>query len=374
MRLFTKVPYFILPGILVFLSACEKKDSLPALTVPTTYDGSTFSAYANQEIALINNLDSLIKVMMSGNAGGEINARDLGLAFSTNSPSLKSATSTYFTGLLEGTNGYFDKLSKSSAKVYSPAESPGGSGGVYGGYVFDATGVEPAALISRGLLGAALYRYALNLYIQNPNINNPATVDRLLAVYGSNPDFPNSPTTARPDKAVAALLARRDKNDGNGLYSKVEQNFLKVQAAYKAGDAYTQQRDQAYSDILYLWEKGIAANAIYAGHQVVDLMSAASPTAATKAQALHRYSELIGYLLGFKTIQNKTITDTRLDELLSLLNFQPQSTPTAYKLVTNPTQEVAKVKEVISKLKETYSFSDQEIEDLKKDWVSVQSR
>jgi hypothetical protein len=361
-------------ALLLAITSCEKTETRPELTIPDSYDGSTFSSYAAQEIALVNNLNNLMAVLNSGNTGEVINVRDLALAFSTNSPSVKSATNTYFASLLEGTNGYFDRLSKASGKAYIPAGPPQGSGGVYGGYVFDSTGIEPAALIGRGLLGAALYRTALNLYIQNPNINNPATADQLLATYGANPSFPNSPTAPRADQAVAALAARYDKNDGNGLYSKIKQNFIKLQAAYEAGEGYNQQRDQAFSDILTLWEKAQAAAAIHACHEVVRLMSAPSPTATDKANALHRYSECIGFLLGYKTISNKTITDTRLDELLALLNFQPQGPKAAYKLITEPARELANVLEVLARLKETYRFSDQEIEDLKKDWVAEQGR
>lgn len=374
MRFYTTLISFVFLATGYVFTSCNKVESLPELTVPGTYEGSKFSSYTVQEVALINNLDSLVKIAKSGEGGEEVNVRDLGLAFSTNSPSLKSVTTPYFTSLLEGTVGYFEKLSKASTHLYTPTDSPGSTGGIYGGYLFDGNGVEPAELITKGLLGAALYRYGLNLYIQNPNINNPATADQLLAVYGANPGFPNSPNASRPDRAVAASVARHDKNDGNGIYSKIKQNFLKLQAAYTAGDSYAQQRDQAYSDILTLWEKGQAAAAMYACHKAVELMSAAAPSEANKAEALHHYSEIIGYLLGFKSIQNKTIPDARIDELLDLLNFQPQGTSSAYKLVTDPAREVVRVKEVIAKLKETYSFSDQEIEDLKKDWVSVQSR
>ncbi len=361
-------------ALLFTIASCEKKETIPELTIPDSYDGSSFASYAAQEIALISNLNNLIAVLNSGNSGEPVNVRDLALGFSTNSPSVKSATNTYFASLLEGTNGYFDRLSKASGKGYVPTGPPQGSGGVYGGFLFDSTGIEPAALIGRGLLGAALYRHALNLYIQNPNINNPATADQLLGVYGANPSFPNSPTAARADQAVAALAARYDKNDGNGLYSKLKQNFIKLQAAYKAGGSYNQQRDQAFSDILTLWEKAQAAAAIHACHEVVSLMSAPSPSPLEKANALHRYSECIGFLLGYKTISNKTITDTRLDELLALLNFQPQGPKAAYKIVTDPARELANVREVIARLKETYRFSDQEIEDLKKDWVTEQGR
>lgn len=374
MRNYKLIIHCLLSGVLLSLSGCEKKDTLPDLTLSDTYDGSKFSSYAAQEIAIVNNLNELIAVARSGNGGEEVNVRDIALAFSINSPSVKSATTPYFTSLLEGTGGLFDRLSKASAQTYTPSGSSGGTGGVYGGYVFDANGLEPAELIGKGLLGAALYRYALNLYIQNPNINNPATADRLLATYGANPDFPNSPNAPRPDKAVAAYVAQYDKNDGKGLYSKIKQDFLKLQAAYIAGEAYAQARDQAYSDILTTWEKGLAAAAIHSCHKVVEIMSAPTPSEAAKAQALHRYSECIGLILGLRTIPNKTITDTRLDELLGLLNFQPQGSSAAYKIVTEPARETGRVKEVLAKLKETYSFSDQEIEDLKKDWVSTQSR
>jgi hypothetical protein len=365
MRPYTLLPAFL--GIVLILTSCDTKEVLPELTIPASYDGSTFATYANQERSLVNNLDNLTALANSGNGGKEVNVRDLALAFSTGSPNVKNATNSYFASLLEGTNGYFDILSKASVRSYSPGSPSSGPGGLYGGYLFDSTGAEPAALIERGLLGATLYRYGLNLFVQNPNINNPATADQLLAIYGANPNFPNSPQASRTDKAVAALAARYDKNDGNGLYTKIKQNFIKLQAAYKAGERYNPQRDQAFSEILTLMEKVQAAAAIHACHRVVELMSAPAPAEATKAEALHRYSQCIGFLLGFKNISNKTITDTRLDELLALLNFPVQGVKTPYKIVTEPVREISDVNVVLSRLQATYGFSEQEMEELKKD-------
>lgn len=375
MRRFTSFSIRVLFLTGLVLSSCKKQDALPDLTIQTSYEGSNFNSFAAQEKALVNNLNGLISVAVSGNNGEEINVRDLALAFTTNSPTVKSATNSNFTTLLEGTNGYFDKLSKASAKVYTPTNPSTGYGGVYGRYLFNENGVELAQLIENGLLGAALYQYGLNLYIQNPNINNPATADQLLAVYGASPEFANSPNaTTNSDKAIAAIAAKFDKNDGNGLYSKIKQNFLKLQSAYKAGEDYNQQRDQAFSDILTLWEKAQAAAAIHACHRVVELLSSAAPSEGYKAEALHQYSICLGTLIGYKTIPNKTITEARINELLTVLNFQPNGTIYAYKIVTDTAGELPRIKEVIARLKETYSFSDQEIEDLKRDWAKEQGR
>lgn len=378
MQLFSKAILLCLLFLTAGFWACDKKEeTIPELTIPATYDGSTFSTVSAQETALVTSYLNFSPILKSGNNGNPINPRDLNLGFSTNSPSIKSATSAYFASLLEGTDGYFDRLSKASAGTYTPTATPTGNGGVYGTYVFTSDGIEPAEVIEKGLLGATFYHYGLKLFIENPNIANPATADQLLALYGASPDFPNSSNAAfyaRPDRALAAYAAQRDKGDDAGIYSQIKAKFIRLQAAYKGGPNYTRERDQAFSDLLTLWEKVMAASAIHACHQTINRVQAAPSSEASRAQALHWNSSSIGFLLGLRNIPNKTITDSRLDELLGKLYFVPRGTSSAYKLVTEPTAAATQIAGVITTLQTTYGFTDQEVQDMKTNWVGQQGR
>jgi hypothetical protein len=93
-----------------------------------------------------------------------------------------------------------------------------------------------------------------------------------------------------------------------------------------------------------------------------------------KAQALHWNSSSIGFLLGLRTIPNKTITDAKIDEILVKLYFVPQGTSSAHKVVTEPGTSATQISEVIITIQTTYGFSDQEVIDMKTNWVGQQGR
>lgn len=378
MKLYLKAIPFILCLSITGLFSCEKKeDAIPELTIPAAYDGSTFATVSAQEGALVNNYLNFLPILKSGNNGTNINPRDLNLGFSTSSPTIKSATTPYFISLTEGASGYFDKLSKASGGTYTPGANPMGNGGLYANYVFSGDGTEPAELIEKGLLGALFYNYGLKLYIENPNVANPTTADQLLALYGSSPDLPNSSNAAfyaRPDKAIAAYAAQRDKGDEKGIYTQIKTQFIKLQAAYKGGANYNRERDQAFSDILTLWEKVLAATAIHSCYQTLERIQATNAPDLTKAQALHWHSSSIGFLLGMRTIPNKTITDAKIDEVLAKLYFVPQGETTAYKVLTESAAAATQITQAISMIQTTYGFSDQEVLDMKTNWVGQQGR
>ncbi|HRI60058.1 MAG TPA: hypothetical protein PK228_10055, partial [Saprospiraceae bacterium] len=112
-------------------------------------------------------------------------------------------------------------------------------------------------------------------------------------------------------------------------------------------------------------------NYLYA---VISKLSATNPSDADIASALHSYGETVGFTHGFRTLDNKKITDTEIDELLTLLNAPATGTPTSYKFATDPLNELPKLTQVIAKLQSIYGFTAQELEDFKKNWVAEQNR
>ncbi|MBK6993792.1 MAG: DUF4856 domain-containing protein [Lewinellaceae bacterium] len=266
-------------------------------------------------------------------------------------------------------------MAKASGTSYTPGV-PTGNGGVLNGYLFDENGLEYEQLMEKGLFGAALYNHAVSLM---KGSMTPATADQLLRIFGAHPDFPNTPTAANaanPAKFMANYAARRDKNDGTGLYFQMKNAFIKLQAALKAGKDYKQERDEALLALRQTWEKVNAGTMINYCHSVISDLSATNPTDAQKASALHAYSECVGFIHGWRTIPQdfKTITDVEIDELLVLFNAPYNGTPTSYKFATDPVNELPKLTQVISKLKAKYGFSDQEVEDFRNNWVAVQGR
>jgi hypothetical protein len=372
------IPLLALTGLCLLATACTEKDTRPELSPATTYDGTRFRSAAASELALLANLERLTDLVRAGRSGEEIGVRDLTLAYGTNSPSLKNRSTEYFVNLLQGPGNYLEKAAAASTQKYLPGPPTGGSGGTYGGYLFDANGVEPEQIVEKGLLGAALYYSALNLYTQNPNVANPATADQVLALYGASPAFPSSTNSSRhpvPDRAQAALAAQRDNNSGNGLYSQIRNHFLMLQASYAAGEQYQRERNKAFADILNTWEKSMAATVIHNSRRVQALLGGTSAASEpTRAEALHLYNASIGLLNGFRTVPSTRIQPAQLDELLTLLNFPPGGTPAPYKVLTTTATELPRLAQVVAQLKSTYGFTDQEMEDLNKNWVAEQNR
>ncbi|MCS6795991.1 MAG: DUF4856 domain-containing protein, partial [Raineya sp.] len=247
------------------------------------------------------------------------------------------------------------------------------------GYLFDENGLEIEQLVEKGQFGATLYKHALDLI--NAGTYDDAFVDKLLAIYGATPNFSNSGSNNVPanvrDRFSANYAARRsDINDNNSLYVQLKRQFIKLQAAIRAGAAYNKERDDAIAEIKLLWEKVIAATAINYCHSVIATLSQTNPTDAQKGSALHALGEAIGFIHGFRTIpqNHKKITDAQIDQILILFNAPQNGTPTCYKFVTDAVNELPKLQQAINQLKNIYGFTDAEIESFKNNWVALQGR
>jgi hypothetical protein len=369
-----KTTYIFATIITLFLASCNENEPKAPLIIPTEYDGSTFSANTTTQNAVLAALTAQVNEAKKGRTPGTtVTLTSLQNLYTAGSPSLKTVSTTYFAEKMEGTGAYLDELAKASGGTYTPG-TPTGQGGTYGPYLFDENGLEFEQLIDKGQFGAVLYKHATDLLSVTVT---QATVDQVIAIFGTNPTFPNTTNAAKvpqPDKFMAIYGARRDKNDGNGLYSQLKTAFIKLQVALKAGDAYKAEQQEAIDAIRLTWEKINGATMINYCQQATATLSGTSVTDTQKAGALHALGEGIGFAHGFKSITAKKITDTQLDEILVLLNAPATGTPTVYKFVTDAVTELPKLQQVITKLKGIYGFTDQEIEDFKNNWVSVQGR
>lgn len=360
--------------ILILATSCKKEKD--PLNIPAQYDGAAWQVNTTLQYGVRAQLDALVTEIKKGRTTGvSLDYATLSQLYNAGTPSLKSLTTSYYDGRLDGAGNWLDELAKASGTVYTPGV-PTSQGGAFGGYLFDENGLEFEQLVEKGLFGAAMYHHAVTL-MQSDVTNEKA--DQILAIFGAHPDFPNTPTAgnaANPDKYLANYAARRDKNDGKGLYSQIKTNFITAQAAIKAGSDYNTERDEALSALRLNWEKVNFATVINYCHSVISKMSATNPSDSDKAASLHAYGECVGFVHGWRTIPQayRTITDTEIDEVLTLLNAPFNATPTSYKFITDPLNELPKLTQVIQKLKTRYQFSDQEIEDFKKNWVAEQGR
>ncbi len=359
-----------------FFASCTEKDKLrEALVIPTVYESPAFSTHAATQIAVTNQLINLTTEIKKGRVnGGIVTKTALDNLFTTGATSLKNVANIYYASKIEGVGGWFDELAKASGSTYTPSATLTGNGGTYNGYLFDENGLELEQMIEKGQFGAVLYQHLQQLL--SGNITE-ATIDQALAIIGANPTFANSSDANKhpqPDKLLAVYIARRDKNDGKGLYAQLKQNFLKLKASVRAGADYTQERNEAIAEIKNIVEKANFATVINYCHSVIATMSATNPTDVQKAAALHAYGECVGFTHGFRTVAGKRITDAQIDEVLTLLNAPYNAAPTSYKFITDAVNELPKLQQIITKLRDIYGFTTQEIEDFKKNWVTEQGR
>lgn len=363
------------------LTACKKKEkdeSKPALQIPANYDGTNFTTNSATTQAIADQLVALVNKAKEGRDSTKTVAKaDLDNLFTAGTISLASITTPYYKERLDAPTGWFNDLAQASGSGYVPGSFVD-QGGVYGGYLFDENGLELEQMIEKGLFGAALYNYAVNLLANSPTL---ATVDQVLVLYGAKPAFANSGSTNVPaqnrDAFMANYAARRsDINDNNSLYIQLKNQFIRLQAAIKAGNQYNDDKNDAISKIKLAWEKVNASTIINYCHSATSTLSSTNPTNAQKAGALHAISEAIGFLHGYRTIpqEHKKITDAQIDEILTLLNAPYNATPTSYMFITDAVNQVPKLQQVINKLKDIYGFTNAEIESFKKNWVNEQGR
>ncbi|WP_291728581.1 DUF4856 domain-containing protein [Bernardetia sp.] len=369
-----KNSFFIL-GLSAALFSCKEDDgdkTFPELEVPTTYTSTSYESNASAELAVRSNLSALSSTMQAGRSGATVTETSLTTAFEAGSPSLKDITTSYYT---ERMPNWFTELAKASGGTFDPAEAPAGDGGVYGSYLFDENGLELEQVIEKGLFGAALYNHALTI-IKSDNLT-ATDIDKLVAIFGAHPSFPNSDNAEQnKDVFAAKYAARRDKNDGNGLYTAIKNNLITAKAAIEAGADYNQDRDKALSDFRYNWEKSNMATIINYLLSASAKLSKTDATDADKSSALHAYSESVGFLHGWKGISasDKAITDAEIDQILELLNAPADETATSYTFVTDGFNQLPQLQTAIEKLQQIYKFTDQEMADFAYNWVSEQGR
>ncbi len=381
-RIEMKTVKIVLLIAVVAISSCKKDktvvggDTKSPLSIPSTYSSPSFSTNASVELDVAGQLGSLTTYMKKAqDASFKLNKDSLNYFFSGNgNPSLKTVAGSYYANLIENT--WFDIMVASSQNTYDPTNGASATvGGVFGGRLLNAKGKENIQEIEKGLYLAALFNHLIN--VSNGTITE-ASIDKMLAVIGGNPSFPNSYTSNvnSPDKYVLKYVSRRDKNDGNGFYTNIKNGFLKLKAAVAAGDEYKTEQNAAIAAIRSNIEKSMAATNINYCYGALSKLSATNPTNADKAGALHDLGEAIGFIHGLKAVpaSARIITDAQVDEIITLLLAPSTGPGSAYQFVTNGATYLPQLTTAQNKLKAIYGFSTTEMDDFKNNWVSVQGR
>lgn len=366
-----KFRFLTMSAIAVIALAGCKESASPKdpLQVPQTYDTISLSTNAAAELQLRTQLADLVTLLKTGRTSGT----EVDLASMTNAiaPLMTHTASTY----VPHVGMAIEELANASGGTYDPRRTviENGQGGVYGGYLFDETGVEMEQIVEKGLFGAMLYHRATQLMTVDAT---EADVDRILVLYGADPTFPNTDKASSPDRCAAAYAARRDKNDGNGFYTKIAEGLRKAKAAAKAGNAYDQELMEAFTVVRQNWERAIAATVLNYLQSAAGTWSSTSPTDASIASALHAYGEAVGFLRGLRALpaSSKIIRDDVIDDLLTKLRAPMTGETSPYAFVTTPVTTLPDVASSITGIAAVYGFTSADLADFRNNWVTVQNR
>ncbi|MES2560717.1 MAG: hypothetical protein V4590_13310 [Bacteroidota bacterium] len=343
------------------------------LTVPSFYDSSSYISNIQPVTSVRTQMDALVTEIKKGRVtANTLTASGVNTIYTTGAVSVQSITSAFYNTELTATGGWFETIATASGNTYHP-DSTSVNGGTFGGYLFDENGFEPEQLIEKGLFGAALMNKAAGL-ISGSTVTQQQ-IDQSIYIFGASPSFVNSGTAAKygtsADKYFANYTSRRDKNDGTGYYTKMAYNYMKLQAAVKAGSTFDGERNNAVATIKLSWEKANAGTVINYCYSSLSKLTATTMTDADKASSLHAINECIGFVKGWKSLTNgKLITDTQIDEVYALL--APNNKPSLF--ITDRVNKANNLQLAITKLQTIYGFTAGELEDFKKNWVAEQSR
>lgn len=367
-----------LVALTITFQSCSKDEEDPkqTLTIPSVYESADFSANTTKEAELKNQIKTLADYMKTGqDSTVKLTLTQLNTLFEANSPnSLKAASGTYISSFIQNT--LFPDLVTHSGQAFNPLSAPSSKGGAFGGRLWDGRGYEILQGVEKGFYTGLIIHQVAEL--SKGEITN-ATIDRMLAIYGAHPTFPNTPTAGKadhPDSYLALYTSRRDKNDGKGLYSEIKTDFLTIKAAAANKDLYRNELNAALTELCHDLEKAMVATVINYTHGAITKLSKTNPTEADIAGGLHDLGEAIGFIHGFKAIDasKRKITDAQVDEVLALFNYADPANHTVYTFVTDAANQLPKLVQIQGIFKNLYNFSTQDIDDFKQNWVTVQGR
>jgi hypothetical protein len=343
------------------------------VTFPGTYESPTFETNAAQELLLRKDFDAFLAPMrgvesqLDAGAATPVTKAQLDVLYTADNPSVKTATTSYYQAKVEAWLASYETALTDGAYV-PDAPSAAEKGGTLGGWVFDPTGLDLHQAIEKGSYPAAFYNQAVALIAAGSL--TVGSIDRLVALFGAHPSFPNDPNASQnKDVNAAALAAHRDSKDAAnpGPYQRIRSALIKARAAVAAGDPCTAERDATLKIFLSEWEKSNYATVIFDFNDIIAKLSAAAVS--DYAPILHSYGEAVGLISGFKSIAQgrRIITDAQIDGLLEKVFAADGNPVAAYTLKTNAVQAAAQLQQAISDIKGIYAFSDADVEAFKKD-------
>jgi hypothetical protein len=341
------------------------------LMLPDGYSSPTFETNASEELRLRKAFDDFLAPMNTVEAqaadGGTPTAITKAVfdpLYAGGNPSLQATTTAYYRDRVNGWLVAYETALKDGP--YVPDVPDGGDkGGVFGGFVFDPTGIDLRQVIEKGTISAAFYNQAQSLIASGAV--TVGTVDRLIAAFGAHPSFPNNAGAQQNrDVNAAANASLRDSKLASdpGPYQRIRTALITAKAAIEAGPRCDGDRDAALKTFLAQWERSNYATVIHDLHDVIAKL--ATPDAAV----FRTLGEAVGLAAGFKTIpqERRIITDVQIDSLLEKLFAREGAPAEIYKLKTSSIAAASQLQQAITDIQQIYGFTSADLEAFKKNF------
>ncbi|MFN5246378.1 MAG: hypothetical protein ACK5DB_03210 [Ignavibacteria bacterium] len=347
----------VYPALVWFLSGCSEHPT-HTHNVPATYDTTGYTISTIQEQVLITQHLEFVSLLKTARN------TSVTLALDNVIPKMEQVMVHGSQSLNDQWNSSIRELCKSSGKTYNPFDSVQNEGGTFGGYLFDENGMEQEQLLDKSAFVGVFFRLAKQIELKNEMPH------KYIALFGATPAFVNSDITSNNrDRLTAAYAARRDKNDGRGLYIGFKNVVTSLQGHISSGTSHNDMSLTDKQTIFLLWEKAIMATVVNYCLTAYDKFTMTNPSEQDLGAGLHAVCEAIGFMKGLEFVDDKSIKTTQLESLFTLLQV---SKPSVF--VTNAFATVPSLKAAVQNIQSIYGFSDQEIQDFKMNWVIVQNR
>jgi hypothetical protein len=279
------------------------------VTPPSEWSAPNWEANTQEALALRGRVGALTgSTLMQGAELGTapvtVDLTALTTAYEAGTPSLKSAASASFDGIIADAFEEFLAAVAAGAQDLVSAGGdwqPGAEGGIWStsNRAFNEGGIEVRQIVDKGLFGGALYNYALGL---TTGTINEATIDALAAAFGANPAL-------NPGRNDDAVVENRNTQSANyvyrmGFFAEAKQALIEAKA-FAADDACTTGRDASIQTFFRTWEQGLLARFVFYSNAGVTEITEAMDDEGL-AGGLHEQAEGLGLAMGFLGIANPT--------------------------------------------------------------------
>lgn len=354
----------LLQGSLValFVLGCGGGVSADPCAGGPAYPDEAFATNASAELAMADQLLAMNALVKDVNA--RPTAAQLQSMYEAGTPSLSSIAAPAVTASLPA---LFASIESSAAGTWTPAEPPPATGGRLGGVLFSARGQDLQEALEKGLLAGAHYHEALRLLEGEVT---PATVDRILALYGAWPSFPmDTKAAVNPDRFSAGYAKRRTNPAAEtpGLYLTIKQAFIDARAAAAGGATCAAKRDAALEVIRSGWERAMVGTTVYYLNSAAGKLEKSNPTDAERASGLHAYNEAVGFLKGLRALpaSSRRGSDAQLDEVLATLLAPSGAEVESYKFLTDGVTNLPRLVQAGAQLQAAWAFTADEVANFK---------